>query len=418
MSMMLDETTVPDETAKAAGAGVWASGWMRATVALAICAPLLLMRVQLLLAPAPLADFVTYWASGRLFVQGADPYSASAVLALERALGWTNPHVLMMLNPPWVLPFVALVGRLPFVTAYYAWQVVAGPLEAVSAVALWRYYGGERRTAWVALVFLATFLPAGAAEHLGQVTPLIVAGITGFLWAVRRQLYGMAGACLMTLALKPHLLYLVFLAIALWMVKERRWRVGVSAAAVCAGTTAAAIAFNRNVLGYFRGTLSTAMETYCGVGGVLRSIFGVEHGWLQFAPMAVGLGWFAWYWRRHGGQWSWEKNLPLVLLVSICSSPYLWAHDFVVAMPALIALMVTVERDSRRWLMAAAMYLLTQKAIFQVGAVISNPWMARFGLLWLGLYVVGMKSVNGVLPSQSAPDPSTGSGQAIGAGMA
>jgi hypothetical protein len=299
----------------------------------------------------------------------------------------------MMLNPPWVLPFVALVGWMPFVTAYYAWQAVAVALEAVSVVALWRYFGGERRTAWVALVFLATFLPAGAAEHLGQVTPLIVAGITGFLWAVRRQRYGLAGACLMTLALKPHLLYLVFLAIALWMVKQRRWRVGVSAAAACAAATAAAIAFNRNVLGYFRDSVGTAMQTYCGVGGVLRSIFGMDHVWLQFAPMVVGLAWFAWYWRRHGEAWSWEKNLPLVLLVSICTSPYYWAHDFVVAMPALIAVVMAVQRDKRQWLMAAALYLLTQKAIFQVGALISNPWMATFGLLWLGLYVVGMNSV-------------------------
>jgi hypothetical protein len=135
------------------------------------------------------------------------------------------------------------------------------------------------------------------------------------------------------------------------------------------------------------------MDTYCGVGGVLRSVFGVEHAWLQFAPMVVGLAWFSWYWRRHGGAWSWERNLPLVLLVSICTSPYFWAHDFVVAMPALVAVLVVLERDGRQWVIAAALYLLTQKAIFQVGAVISKPWMATFGLLWLALYMVGMRSV-------------------------
>jgi hypothetical protein len=340
----------------------------------------------------PLADFVTYWAAGRLFLQGANPYAPAAVYAIERALGWTDPHVLLMLNPPWVLPWAALLAALPYRAAYYAWQVAALALETVSAVALWRYFGGERRTAWVALVFLATFLPAGAAEHLGQVTPLMLAGITGFLWAMRRERYGVAGACLMALALKPHLFYLVFLAIALWMVKQRKWRLGASAAAACAGVTLAAIAFDRNLLGYFRGAESTAMNTSCGVGGVLRSIFGIQHAWLQFAPMAVGLAWFAWYWRRHGAAWRWEQHLPLVLLVSICTSPYFWAHDFILAMPALLAVTVRLTRESGQWLMAAALYLLAQKAIFQVGAAISNPWMATFGLLWLGLYALGMAS--------------------------
>jgi hypothetical protein len=127
MSTVLDELAPPLGHAAgstgAAGHRRTAAIWWRVAPALVLCLPLLLTRVKLLLAPAPLADFVTYWASGRLFLHGADPYSASAVLAMERALGWSDPHVLMMLNPPWVLPFVALLGWLPFATAYYAWQV-------------------------------------------------------------------------------------------------------------------------------------------------------------------------------------------------------------------------------------------------------------------------------------------------------
>ena len=363
-----------------------------AGAALLICGPLLLMRVQLLRAPVPLADFVTYWVAGRLYLAGANPYAAGAVYAMERALGWRDPHVLMMLNPPWVLPWAALLGALPYRMAYYAWQAVAVGLEAVSAVALWRYFGGTRRTEWVALVFLATFLPAGAAEHLGQVTPLMLAGMTGLLWALRRERYGLAGACVVVLALKPHLLYLVFLALALWMVKEKKWRLGAGAVGAGVGATLAAIVHDRNVLGYFGGTERTAMNTYCGVGGVLRSMFGMEHAWLQFAPMAAGLAWFARYWRRHGAAWRWEDRLPLVLLVSISTSPYFWAHDFILAMPALLAVVVRLTRESGQWLMAAALYLLAQKAIFQVGAAISNPWMATFGMVWLGLYVVGMRA--------------------------
>jgi hypothetical protein len=177
-----------------------------------ICLPLVWMRVALLFSPLPLYDFMTYWVSGRLFLSGADPYSASAVFAIERTLGWVYTQPLVMFDPPWALPFVGPLGLLPFQTVHYAWLAVCLSLEVISSVALWRYFGGTKRTQWIAVALLATFLPAGTAEHMGQVTPLMLAGLTALLFSLRHQRYLVAGVCLLTFGPKPHLLYLVFLA--------------------------------------------------------------------------------------------------------------------------------------------------------------------------------------------------------------
>ena len=303
------------------------NGWRRALLPLVMCAPFLVRRIHLLFTPQPIQDFVTYWAAGRLFLTGQDPYSMNAMLGIERSLGWNYAHTLVMLNPPWTLPFVALLALLPFPAAHHAWLVVSVMLEIACALALWRYFGGEHRQRWIALVVVATFLPAATAEHMGQITPLILVGVTGFLVALCQKRYVLAGVCLLLFGLKPHLLYLVLLAILLWSIQMRKWVVLITPALCAAGASLAAIAFNRNVLGYFHETVQAAVDTPCGVGGALRALFGVQHVWLQFLPSACGLVWFAWYWMRHRSAWVWEERVPLLLLVSIGTAPYFWAHD-------------------------------------------------------------------------------------------
>ena len=224
---------------------------------------------------------------------------------------------------------------------------------------------------------------------MGQVTPLILAGLTAFLFALRRQRYLLAGACLLTLSLKPHLLYLVIFAIVLWAIQTRKWSLGLGSVLAYAGAMIAAIAFNHNVAGFFHGTVNAAMDISCGVGGVLRSIFGMQHIWLQFLPTVIGTAWFAFYWFRNRRGWSWEEHLPLVLLVSLSTAPYFWAHDFVLAMPAMIVLAVRISRTRTDWLVASALYLVVQMVIFTEAEMLSKAWMATASLLWLILYCTG-----------------------------
>ena len=368
-----------------AKSGLRLEGWQVAILPLLVCVPLLVARIKLLLTPLPMHDFVTYWAAGRLFLSGGNPYSISATYAMEQSMGWIYSRQLVMLNPPWMLPIVAPLALLPFEFAHHLWFAICLLLEVVCSLALWRYFGGEKGHQWMALLLLATYLPAGAAEHYGQITPLILAGITLFLFALRWHRYVLAGACLAVLGLKPHLLYLVLLAILLWSVRERKWSIPIAAYLLALGGSLAAIAFNHTVLGYFRGTVQAAVDTDCGVGGGLRGIFGVQHVWLQFLPSMVGVVWFAFYWKRHRNAWVWEKHLPLLLLVSIGSAAYFWVHDFVIAIPALIALAVQVDR-ARVWHIVTVTYLMVQVVILNCG----RPAACTASLLWIALYWIGM----------------------------
>jgi hypothetical protein len=349
-----------------------------------LCLPLVAFRIFMFTLHAPLGDFMTYWAAGHLFLTGGDPYSTNATFAIERSYGWPLTYPLITFCPVWALPILSAMSLLPFYAAHALWFAVSLFLNCFSAIGLWLYFGGEKRKAWIALAICLTFLPMGGAELLGQITPLILACLTAFLLLVESKRYFLAGLVLVGFGPKPHLLYLVSLAILLWIVKTRAWTMLAGAITSYGAATAAAIWFNPSSTGYFHKTFGVAMDISCGIGGALRSVFGVQHLWLQFLPSLVGFGWFLVYWRKNHREWSWRAHLPLLLLVSVSTSPYCWYHDFILILPALIAVALSGAYRSP-YIMAA--YLVTQAAVI-VTVQWSVAWMCVVSLLWIVFYLL------------------------------
>jgi hypothetical protein len=350
--------------------------------------PLLAFRIIMFFLSSPQGDFITYWAAGHLFLTHGDPYSASATFAIEHTYGWTLPQPYVTFCPPWTLPLQSAMALLPFHAAKALWFTISLLLNAISSIALWKYFGGEGRRVWIAILVCLTFLPMGGAELLGQITPLILASLTAFLLLVRSRHNFIAGVALYGFGPKPHLLYLVLLAILCWMAVNRAWSMLAGAALSYGAATAAAIVFNPNALGYFHATFGAAVGISCGIGGALRSVFGVQHAWLQFLPSAAGAAWFVYYWKKHWRRWDWQERLPLLLIVSVCTSPYCWYHDFILILPALVA--IAVKGGYRRAPVLAA-YLFTQ-ALVIVTVQWSVAWMCVASLLWIAVYRIANRA--------------------------
>ena len=346
------------------------------------CLPLLLFRAFMFSLWLPQGDFITYWAAGHLFLTHADPFSPAATFVIEKSYGWTLPRPYVTFCPPWALPIMSAMALLPFRAAHALWLAISLMLNTISALALWSYFGGARSKAWIAIPVCLTFLPMGGAEINGQITPLILLSLTGFLWLIRREQNFAAGFLLIGLGPKPHLLFLVALAILFWTVQRRTWALLLGSLVSYSAATAFAVLYNPASLGYLHKTYGAAMDISCGIGGVLRSVFGLQHLWLQFLPSAIGAAWFLFYWRKHRHHWNWQEHLPLLLIVSVCTSPYCWYHDFILILPAMIALAV---RAAYRSAPALFGYLLVQ-AIIIVTVQWSVAWMCVFSLLWIPLY--------------------------------
>jgi len=359
--------------------------------------PLLAFRAWMLTARPQFSDFISYWATGRVFLAGGHPYSRAAVLAAERTVSWPNGAPPMMtFCPPWALPADAIAASFPFYTAMAGWLAISLLLDCFSALGLWIYFGGEKKKAWIAILIAATFMPMGAAEYLGQVTPLMLACLVAILFLIRSQRYFAIGLLSLGFGFKPHLFYLVALAMLLWMVQKRAWTMLAGAALSYGAATAAAQWFNPHSIDYLHRSFSAATEVSCGLGGVLRSIFGVQHMWLQFLPCMCGFLWFLYYWGKNRREWDWQTHLPLLLLVSLCTAPYYWNHDFILILPALMA--VAVRREFPSPIVFVA--YLTVQAI-ALTEPISPAWRATASILWVAFYWIAKAQSN---PGQATSD--------------
>jgi hypothetical protein len=346
-------------------------------LALICCALLAAVTVRLFLPPYPLWDFSGYWSAARLFLERQDPYSSAALLALERSLGWQSRGPLVMLCPPWSLPFLAPLAKLSYAHARLLWVAITLTLDAFSAVGLWNFFGGNRRQAWIAGAVFLAFVPLGSAEGLGQITPLILALLTAFLLLVKSQRWFLAGLTLIGFGIKPQLLWLVAAAILLWALEERRFRLILGGAVSVALFWGGAFVWNRGIAGYPGSAYAAAIETSCGIGGLLRELVPGAHPWLQYVPCVFGAAWFGWYWLRHRRGWNWQEDLPLLLLVSLASAPYCWFHDFTLALPAFVAL--AVHRAWRLPLVIGA-WLLLQVVILTPN---NKPLASALSALWI-----------------------------------
>ena len=287
-------------------------------------------------------DFIEYWTATRLLLEGRNPYSPPDLLAAQRALGWTQAEPLMMWNPPWTLSFTLPFGLLDYETAQFAWFFSHVLILFPGSRLLWTIYGGTAGNSSYGAIAAFTFAPVYFALLLGQIGPLVFLGLIGFLVGAKRKASVLAGVSLTLAAIKPHLLYLVWLALLLWIFKERNWRLAIAFAVSGIAVAAVPVLFQRDIyLQYFQllegGGPTRPLEWATpALGTALAQLFSIPGAWIRWLPGVLGAAWLVWYWPRRYPDWDWLSELPLLLVVSIATTSFVWTFDHVVLLPAVV----------------------------------------------------------------------------------
>jgi hypothetical protein len=309
----------------------------------ALAAVLLAGQVQQLLADPtvwPPDDFVEYWAAAKLTLDGQNPYDPALLLPLQRAAGRDTDEAVMMWNPPWSLAVVLPLGLMPARVAQLLWLLANLAAAGYCGDRLWLLAGGDRSRRWVGWAVALAFLPTLFALQSGQIGPLLLLGAVLLLVCLQRGWCFLAGAATVLLAVKPHLAYLVWLAILCDAVARRRPCVILGGLAAGVIATLIPLAFNPQVLHQYADAMGNRPPQQWvspTLGTVLRLWLGEELFRLQFVPVVLGLVWFAWHWRRNAARWDWTEQLPLLLLVSFVTAPYgAWPFDMVLLLPAVV----------------------------------------------------------------------------------
>jgi hypothetical protein len=287
-------------------------------------------------------DFVEYWAAARLFVSGGNPYSPAELFKIQQTAGWTEAVPLLMWNPPWTLSFIWPFGLLDHDTGQFLWFLLHTVIIFVGAQWLWQIYDGPTRQLRYAWLAVLTFAPGYFVLLLGQIGSLILLGLIVFLLAAKNRSWSLAGASLTLVSIKPHLLYLLWLAVALWILKERCWRALFGLAAGAVVVLGMPLLLVPEIYSYYAqmfssgGIIRPLEWATPSLGTIFAELFQIRGMWTRWVPPLAGAGWFFWYWCTHSRGWDWLDRLPLVLLVSVTSTSFVWTFDQIVLLPALI----------------------------------------------------------------------------------
>ena len=356
---------------------------------------------RLVAIPGLLADdYLEYWAAGRLNLTGGNPYAADQLLALQRAEGRTAGAV-MMWNPPWTLALTMPLSLLSFPVSRLLWLGLSIAIILISTNWIWALFGEATPKPWLAWTLAFTFFPTFFTLGMGQIGPFLLFGVAGFLHFEQKKRYWLVGAFLALLAIKPHLLYLVCLAILFWSVGSRqRWAIIVSAAIIVLVATLAAMLFNPQVVNQYLILMRSgspfgwATPT---LGCLLRLLFGSEETWLQFAPMAGGVVWFSFYSIKHRRTWLWADRISLLLLVSVVTAPFGWSFDQVVLIPVVLqvaCLMLDVHDTQAVWKVAMPYIIINIVAFALRYSNIYDYWMFWYAPAMLVWYLSALRWSN------------------------
>jgi hypothetical protein len=326
--------------------------------------------------PFRMVDFTVYWSAAAVTLEGNNPYLPQDLMAKQMETGWSleDTRLMYYFYPPWTLALFLPFGLLAFDTGQALWYLMNVGLIMLCARTLWLFYGGKSSRTVLAWLVSLLFAPTFFALIYGQVSPLLMLGLTGFIVFSSREKKNtdlLAGVSAGLFTLKPTLLYLFWPALLFWSVHKRRWHVLVGLAGALAGSLLLVMVLRPAILSDYVTFLGVAEATDWGVptfGSLLRRLLGVDQVWLQFIPPAAGLIGFLFWWNWAKENWKWKEHLPWLLFGSIITTVYTWTHDQVLFLPAIIST-------------AAELSLLSQTNGKKVAWGIAVSWFTFNGFL-------------------------------------
>jgi Glycosyltransferase family 87 len=348
-------------------------------------------------------DFISYWAAGSLAVHGGNPYDPEAVRQLEVGVGRApGAMVLVMRNPPVALPLVAPLGFLSPKAALIAWLILLIGSFGASIWLLWQMHGRPGNSYHLMAI---GFAPALACLMAGQFGVFLLLGVVLFLYFEQRR-PALAGAALLLCAFKPHLFVPVAIALALWVVTARKWRVAAGFAGTAAAALGIALSIDPQALTQYVSFMragEAAAERIPALSVALRFAISPQSTWIQFVPLVFASAWAAWYFWTNRERWSWADHGMVVLLVAAMCAPYGFLTDECMLLPAVLSGVYTaVER--KRSLVPIAVFAGVALIELLAGVEMKTLYFLWTTPAWLAWYLYATRS-SAKAESRSASAP-------------
>ncbi|HTV81746.1 MAG TPA: glycosyltransferase family 87 protein [Acidobacteriaceae bacterium] len=335
-------------------------------------------------------DLAIFWATAHQLIHHANPWNAQAVGALEHSAGFTGHGSYFMRNPPWALLLILPLGFFSARVDALPWSLLLLAVLAAALGTLWKTFGRPRSPIdWLGYCFP----PALICAAMGQTSLFALLGLALFLRFHGSRPFW-AGAALWFCTLKPHLFLPFGVALLLWIVISRNYRIVLGAVSALAVTSLLVTALDpaawTQYLDWARHSGISNEAVPC-LAVALRARIDLSASWLDFLPAVVACLWAVGYFWPRRQSWDWLDHGGLLLLVSLVVAPYCWINDQCLALPALL---LAASRTSSRGLLATlgGLCFLVAFQVFAVGHLDSS-WYLWPAPAWLAWYLFAHASV-------------------------
>ncbi|MBX7143378.1 MAG: glycosyltransferase 87 family protein [Oligoflexia bacterium] len=286
-------------------------------------------------------DFIQYWSSARVFLSGDNPYDPTVLGIAQAVVPGHPPEVVRMWNPPWSLSLLLPFGLLPFhisvaLLAAFTITVTVFALHLSLPVADSLF----SRRALTMLAFVLSMPALKESLGWGQISAWTLLGYLGFecLYDQQSKRGRYLAGCLLSLtSIKPHLLYLLYLALFIDALKCRRCETLAGLATGFVALNLVPILWNYQlyrwyILAFQDPPTYWRTSTLAGVLGALAAAPSAVTCFLPSFITAVVLSFGGLL-----GDLDVKKARWLVPL-SLISAPYGWSYDQVLLLPLALGL--------------------------------------------------------------------------------
>ena len=345
-------------------------------------------------------DYVLYWSTGRLNWLRENPYSMERNLQLEKENGLIDPavtEIAIMRYPPWVMPLITFFGIFDYPTSRLLWLLFCTGCLLFSFDISWKLCQGDPRRRWLAMLIGFTFVPVLFALGRGQISALLLLSVALFIkYSQDTRHHLAAGAALVIASVKFHALLLFFLAIGLWVIKNRHWKIALGSLAAVLALLAMVLPINPNILWQYLTTPEAIPYTNFAtpaIGTLLRVLFAPDQVWLQFLPTSIGVAWLIGYWLKRSSDWNWLRAAPLLLTASYVAAPFAWTYDQ--AALALIGIQLgsalLQQKPGRREMAAVVGYIFINLFTLFAHRIYDDFWFFWLAPAWLVFYLLARR---------------------------
>jgi hypothetical protein len=294
-------------------------------------------------------DFIEYWSAGQLLLQGKNPYDLNELYRIQVSLGLPYESPIVMWNPPWLLLWILPLLLLPFKVAALAWLFLNLVLLLSCGTVIWRLLSPAQpsRRIGVALIATTAFVPGLSAIRMGQMSALLLVGVVGFLYGVEKGKPLLAGMFLTLTTIKPHLVYLLWIAVAWWVITERQWKVVVGAGVTTVVSLSALTAISPIWVAAYHRALGSPPLYWASatLGSVLRLLIFKNWPNAQYLPSIVGGLLFVGYLLTKRPRFNWRTAPSPLLLASVATAAYGWTFDQTVLLVPYLQIVAGVVGD-------------------------------------------------------------------------